>query len=595
MNIEHRKLFDIKYNNKTFTLFMADNRRIFFLEKGSDGKYDYPLFEDFKALDAIYNINNPFIYYSNKGVFFKERVRITSGVLAFVLTVGTITGAYGRMHEIIFNEDTNEVKIVYNNDFYIGKTFADTSYLDEVLGYKSVSKEQIFEAIDNNANLSEEYKVLARNLVNRYLEEVPNADLRIFYENIKTLKIVELDASESEAVLGENVAGNYNSLDNQINLKNDATAPVIYHELFHTTQSFCYKLGGRKIVYRSDNSDALNEAMNNKITSLIIKPYSYINEGLVLDYLLSFVNFSLEDYNKYGIDELISRIKSKYPEVNVDYIVSFTNAMMQTEITTGNDIVLAENTDFLDELFDIALASIDLNGNVYEPFVNFAKLLENNEDVIDRYLEKYNAYLRDLNYQDIITNGDLEEICNIYANCNRVAAYDGKSYLSSVVENKENTQVYIVRGTNFELVDQVLSRSISNMPVYIKLNYLKYKSLYSTQEFWDKMIAENHLLDDYIYKTLSIYLNGELIAEDYLRAYDVGINKDENGNITYNLVRKDSTDSLNYYTTIDLLTYLTFYPIEDKVELSYVFIDSYLRGIDPTIFEDNLTLSRDMK
>ena len=53
MNIEHRKLFDIKYNNKTFTLFMADNRRIFFLEKGSDRKYDYPLFEDFKALDAI--------------------------------------------------------------------------------------------------------------------------------------------------------------------------------------------------------------------------------------------------------------------------------------------------------------------------------------------------------------------------------------------------------------------------------------------------------------------------------------------------------------------------------------------------------------
>ena len=51
MNTTYKKLFDIKYHNKTFTIFIDDNHRRTFLEKNDLGEYIYPTLEDFKALN----------------------------------------------------------------------------------------------------------------------------------------------------------------------------------------------------------------------------------------------------------------------------------------------------------------------------------------------------------------------------------------------------------------------------------------------------------------------------------------------------------------------------------------------------------------
>ena len=93
MNTTYKKLFDIKYHNKTFTIFIDDNHRRTFLEKNDLGEYIYPTLEDFKALNNIYNIHNPLIEYDLRKYFFKEKVRLTSGVLAITLLATTLGDA----------------------------------------------------------------------------------------------------------------------------------------------------------------------------------------------------------------------------------------------------------------------------------------------------------------------------------------------------------------------------------------------------------------------------------------------------------------------------------------------------------------------
>lgn len=597
--MEYKKLFDIEYNNKTFTLFLGKDKRIAFLEKGEQDKYFYPAFEDFKVLNNIYNVRNPFIFYSSKKAFFKEKVLLASGILAVVMSIYPL---FGLNAEYKIDEEEGIVYVTLADNTFRSKTFKDTSDLDEVLGYTSVTKEEIMDAINNNPNLSEYYKILARNLVNKYLEVVPNADLRIFYENIKTLKIVEVPDDSVQEVLGTFVAGNYNSYDNQINLKENATLEIIYHELAHITESYCGDLGDDLKIYRYLENHGLNEAMNNKIVELLTNSYSYSDEELVLNYLLSFVDYTLEDYNKYGIDELINRLKTKYSNIDFDYITSFVDSFSTPLTSFGPNISLASNLDFLDELFNLALASINLDGNVYEPYTNFIKLIYD-EELENSYLEKYNNYLKSLNYEDIVTIDELNEIANKYKDCEDVVYYQNELYLANVYRDEElNSYVDIVIGDELKAVNpldvdanKVIGIKASEM---IKSNYLKYKDIYGTQEFWNNMITENDLIEDYKYKKIPIYLDGYLITEDYIKNQEVVISQDENGNILYNLVNKDDPSIENYLYKGNLNLYTFLYNFDDKLELSYIFNDTYFKKLNqiyPSLFRNILSTDDEIK
>lgn len=576
--MEYKKLFDIEYNNKKFTLFLGKDKRIAFLEKEEQDKYCYPAFEDFKVLNNIYNVRNPFIFYSSKKAFFKEKVLLASGILAIVMSIYPL---FGLNAEYKIDEEEGIVYVTLADNTFRSKTFKDTSDLDEVLGYTSVTKEEIMDAINNNPNLSEYYKILARNLVNKYLEVVPNADLRIFYENIKTLKIVEVPDDSAQEVLGTFVAGNYNSYDNQINLKENATLEIIYHELAHITESYCGDLGDDLKIYRYLENHGLNEAMNNKIVELLTNSYSYSDEELVLNYLLSFVDYTLEDYNKYGIDELINRLKTKYSNIDFDYITSFVDSFSTPLTSLGPNISLASNLDFLDELFNLALDSINLDGNVYEPYTNFIKLIYD-EELENSYLEKYNNYLKSLNYEDIVTIDELNEIANKYKDCEDVVYYQNELYLANRYTDENSKKIIqIVQGNQIQTIDAVDSYPsvIANINKAIRLNYLKYKDIYGTQEFWDKMFEENNLVDEYEYKKISIYLNDLFITEDYINNLEVMISKDKNGNILYDLVRKDNPSTKEYLYKADLRDYLELYNFDDELELSYIFNDYYLKEV----------------
>lgn len=573
----YKKLFDIKFNNKIFTIFLSTNKRKVFLEKDENGKYMYPTFEDFKVLDTIYNIHNPFISYDDKKVFFKEKVRLASGILALVVSVTSLVGLLNVKYRI----ENGKVLLVYDENLGDTLVFSNTKSLDELLGYTTVTKEVIFESIDNNPNLNEYHKILARNLVSKYLEVVPNADLRIFNENIKTLKIVELDEREEKEVLGENIAGNYDALNNQINLQNGYLLNTIYHELAHTTQEFYYEIDGEKKLYRYKENIALNEAMNNKIVELLIDPTSYNTQSLLLDYLLSFVDFSLEDYSKYGIDELIKRLETKYPDIDFDYISGFINALTDTSNSLGYEVSITSSMEYLDELFKLCLSNVNINGNVYEPFTYFIKLLDNDKELINTYLDKYNDYLNELSYSNIITVSELNNISDTYKDYEYVSMMDEKPYLTSISGSGRYTDITFAQYDGRIDIDYSDIHYVSNLNTYLRINYLKHKDLYGTQEFLVKLVSENSLIEDYKYKKIPIYLNGEFLGEEYLQDLEVGVSKDSNGNISFELFKStDPIDYQNYLARVPLLNYLALYKFDQNIELSYVFNDAYLKYLE---------------
>ena len=575
--MEYRKLFDIKYNNKTFTLFLGKDKRIAFLEKRESGKYFYPTFEDFKVLNNIFNVHNPFIFYSSKKAFFKEKILLAGGILAVVMSVVPM---FGIDAEYKVDEEQGIVYVTPTNTNYEYKTFTNTADLDEILGYTSVSREEIMEAINNNPNLSEDYKILVRNLVNKYLEVVPNADLRIFYENIKTLKIIEVPEEKVQEVIEENAVGSYNSYENQISLKDEISLETIYHELAHVIESYCKILDNNVMLLRSSENRALNEAMNTKIVELLTSDSSYYYEKAVLNYLLSFVDYTLEDYNKYGIDELINRLKDKYPNIDYDDLTFRINVFSSWGKYLDAGMSLEADKSLLDELFNLALASINLDGYVYEPFINFVKLLNNNQELKDSYFEQYNNYLLSLNYTDIITLDELNEIGNKYQDFYDVSYYQNELYLTNVYTDEHSNEIIqIVHGNQIETIDAVdaFPNVKSNINKAIRLNYLKYKDIYGTQDFWRKMFEENDLVCEHDYKKISIYLNGSFITEDYVNNLEVMISKDEFGNMVYNLAKKDNPNTKEYLYKANLGDYVNFYNFDDKLELSYVFNDYYLK------------------
>ena len=84
-----QKLFNIHYNKKVFTIFLCENGRKTFLEL-SNGKYIYPLLDDFINLHKIYNGRNPFVSYYNIGDRLPKKLTFRECVIDFTKVISVV-------------------------------------------------------------------------------------------------------------------------------------------------------------------------------------------------------------------------------------------------------------------------------------------------------------------------------------------------------------------------------------------------------------------------------------------------------------------------------------------------------------------------
>lgn len=450
----YKRLFNIKYNNKIFTIFIDRFGRRTFLEL-VNSEYKYPDVDDFINLHKIYNERNPFVLYyligdklpvhKPKIVKFKEKVLNTTGVISIILT-GTIaiSSLINSFYKIERDEDTINIISSYSSDY-----FDNSNVLDNYLGNSVVSHEELIKAIKDNNNLNDSYKENAIKLVNYIKYKYPNTDNRIFFDNIKTLKVLEIDNEDSN----KNVAGSYDFFSNVINVRksnnekdnNFLENEVIIHELYHVYHSWSNNNEDNSYICRTSTmGHSLEEAMTNKVIDGLVKDgtCSYQREGKVLDYLLTCVNYNYYDYENGGINKLYTLLKDKYPDVDIDYIFNFTDSMCASSLYLGNYIKIEEEEEFLNCLFDLCIRNID-NIDIYESLVNFIKLIDMNNysNVVIKYIDEYNNILRDNNYSDRIINKD-----------------DLIVYINKIL-NKESYDKYIDDISSYNIIEDGIYKS----------------------------------------------------------------------------------------------------------------------------------------
>lgn len=640
MNNQFKKLFDISYKEKTFTIFVDENHRYTFLEKNKEGKYIYPTIEDFIYLNKIYNVHNPFVLQSSKKYTFKEKVKVGALVLSLsVLT--TYCGANNTIEnkeKARIEENTNNAMDTMKNmqeeaitdniagenwDVSIGEEEVnvkkETSYsqqfipisslseLDTILPYSTVSLEDINKAIETNNKLDKNFKNLSYNLAVAIYDSYPDADLRIYYANLLTLETEKMSKEEYEEIFQDYSVAKYNIFENKIYYMEGSDIETLVHELSHTTYSIIVYANNQVYCHKS-SYHALDETMNNKVVDLVTPSTSYSYLRTIGDYLFTFDEFDFNRYMEEGPNYILNDIKKMYPTIDVSYINDSLNAMKNSNIKLGERITIEECPDLLDELFQLCKekAKENISGeNIYSPFLEFTNLFPNNEELFTKYLNEYNTYLETLQLDAIISEEDLEKRIEPYKEVKGFLRYEETLYpcidtkieegYDIIMQDGEEKQRPRIGGFYFPFELHSL---------HLKKELLENPSIEINSEFWKVFLVRKHNIPAVnLYKT-TILLNGNVLTNDYLGNLDIQIGETSTNQIGFiiryfnnnnKVIYQSEEDLKNLSPRISLKKYYS--PNLDNVgelELSTILNEEYLKKmqIKENIFS-NLFVDKD--
>lgn len=607
----YRLLFNIAYNNKEFAIFLDKYNRYTFLEV-INKSYAYPKLEDFIALHNIYNnisnIDSDIIKFN-----FKEKVLIgiaSTLAISLIITANDIKQNY----DIKVNEENVEISpsSLEPQTIYI----ANLSELTEYLGYSQIEFKKVIEVINANSNLTEEEKDASRTFALNTHLQYPTFDFRIFYENMKDLIINRPTLEEHQKIFGNNTNGNYQPDKNAISWPKDSDIRVLYHELGHVSEHIVLKkdnLTIKRVTSSSANQARyLGEAMNNILVSASKETGSYYNEGEILAYLLTCVNFTVEDFNQEDINGLVTRLKARYPAVDIDYITKYVDARAISNLHFGTPKYLKDMTELTDELFEICKSKVNINQeNVYEPFGDFARLIYRNfsyQKVIV-YLDRYNVYLQSLGFKNIISSEEFTKTFDKYREVKGYIILSSESkpipYIEYAVE--ETKDAYYLYYKTIDEFGNIVTNSVPSSigwqidslinPEYILVSLFKNHHILPSPKFWENLNYENKINSPHNYQEIPISYQNKNIANAKLSNVYLKIGLTPDNKIGFNVFTNNgfSLNTENLYTTmsnqIPILNFLPYFNWLENLNLDNYLTMEYLTEIlrqKPNLFSNVL-------
>ena len=270
----------------------------------------------------------------------------------------------------------------------VSRNSVDTFYDNSKITYDDVVK-----TILSNQSLNNFYKKMAIEVLEKNIYLDPNANLRIYYQNMLGIK-VEVLSNEQMQKKGKGNYALYDSEDNTIYVL-EAYADyelLIQHELNHAFHTLFDKEKG--ILISEEKGIALEEAITEEI---IGSNEEYPELRKILKFLIDNVdNFNYHTYNSYGISALITELKEKYPSIDIDKLIEYMDQITEYNSENNEMIKICDNLEFLRQCFAIVLANID-SDDVSFAFNTFAKLFDNqNSEILNKYRELYNQRLTEM-------------------------------------------------------------------------------------------------------------------------------------------------------------------------------------------------------
>lgn len=398
---EYRKVVEFEFKNNKYNLYLDNYNKKFFLRIDERGNLSYitidelfDLIKHFMTVPNVMNISKGAvkqkikfipkviiggitvtltlsmlttglsIYNSNQRVSEYEQKYLNSQTLneADVEDYVSITTENQNVDdELNYDETLSEVAngelivdTYLESDWLNYIYIYDMNYIDHIFEHENITLEMLYETIKNNLSIPENFK----NLLYQYCESVvrnyPDIELRVFYENLKTLEVVECNQYElSQKTLNIDASGCYMKdenriyvLENQNYEKGTWDYQVIFHELSHCLRNGLYNIDGKQVKIQAEGQNFSNiitaEALNslfavslfdyeeNDIAYQLQSNYHKVMIDCIDNYTLSdYVNHSLSYYanqlDKYNGDEnyatvILELIQMQYDDFHSESI-----------------------------------------------------------------------------------------------------------------------------------------------------------------------------------------------------------------------------------------------------------------------------------
>ena len=351
---EYRKVVTFTYKNNKYNMYLDKNNKHYFLKVDNDGSLHYVTVEELMELSSLFM--HDYSIMDANGDFLKEKIRIVPKVIssgiAVTLSLSLLTScvsAYNEKAEIsdkttvtlidednfrdyISNEDVLPDKDLkadtyMDSDFFDCLYIYDMDYLDMALDEKKVSLNDLHDAIDNNNKIEAKFKSLLYKYCDSVVSNFPKAELRVLYENLKTLEIAEVTDTEIGKISHPGSLGCYDRKNNKIYMLDYYTYDVgswqyevFFHEMSHCLRTRVDKLEDKALVVQAEGKNFSNNISVEALNSLFaIKLLPYEEKNITYQLQSNYFNVMLECMDNYDLTDYVNHSVSYFADKLDEY------------------------------------------------------------------------------------------------------------------------------------------------------------------------------------------------------------------------------------------------------------------------------------
>lgn len=352
---EYRKIAEFIYKNNMYIMYLDSKNKHYFLKKTENGLI-YPtlselvelsaFFSDIPTQCAVRDQNNEKVKFIPKVLI--GGVAVTLSLSLFSLGLG-INANYKNIEEIesyttsteaqvieyiSLDEETKDVDKGLQVDTYLEsdspkyKYIYDMDYLNKVFNYDNVSIDEVKDVIKNNDKISDKYKNLLYSYCDALINKYPNIELRVFYENLKTLEIVECNKEELATYSLSNISyGCYNRNENKIYVLEGYdyqygtwAYQVIFHEISHCLRTRKTNDGEEEIKIQAEGKNFSNTITNEALNSLFaVSLFDYEEKNVAYQLQSNYFSIMLDVMDNYKLDDYVQHSLSYFAKALDDF------------------------------------------------------------------------------------------------------------------------------------------------------------------------------------------------------------------------------------------------------------------------------------
>lgn len=358
---EYRKVLEFVFNNNRYNMYLDSSNKHFFLRVSGNGDLDYITIEElcdlvkhFKTIPNVMNISKDSI---------KEKIKIIPKVIfggvAITLTfaiMSTGLNVYNSqqrideferanvqeyvltdedMKEYVSTDDIiqiqNEEKNKLNEDLVVDTYresdrlnylyIYDMDYIDLAFEHKDITLEMLYQEINNNSSISSKFKGLLYEYCDSLVNNYPDVELRVLYENLKSLEVVECDEYElSRHTLSMTASGCYVKDENKIYVLEDKEYEkgtwdyqVIFHELSHCLRNGTYDIDGKDVRITEVGQGFYNTITMESLNSLFaVSLFDYDENDIAYQLQSNYHKVILDCIDNYDLSDYVNHSLSYY-------------------------------------------------------------------------------------------------------------------------------------------------------------------------------------------------------------------------------------------------------------------------------------------